>query len=86
MPVKRRPPRNEAKTKLKAVRVARGMTQGEVADQAGLSLRTLQALEQGGRNIALTEVGTVLRLCFVLGCRVADILEDEDLVEIAGRV
>lgn len=76
MEKKTRGARNAARTRLKAVRVDRGLTQLEVATRAGVSLRTLQALEAGAKNINLCAVGTVVKLCRVLECDIFEVLED----------
>jgi transcriptional regulator with XRE-family HTH domain len=46
------------------VRLARNLTQGQLAEQAGLGLRTVQRLEQGA---AATQLSGFVRVCRVLG-------------------
>ena len=50
--------------RLAGVRLARNLTQGELATQAGLSLRTVQRLELGA---AATQLSGFVRICRVLG-------------------
>lgn len=49
---------------LAALRVARNLTQAELAEQAGVSKRTVERLEAGG---TATQLSTFLRVCAVLG-------------------
>lgn len=81
----KRGPRNAGRTRLKAVRVAAGMTQAELSERASIPIKTVQALECGGRDINKASVELVLRLCVVLGCKVADVLEGA-AAELATRV
>lgn len=46
------------------LRLARNLTQQQLAEQAGLGLRTVQRLEQGA---AATQLSGFLRVCRVLG-------------------
>lgn len=50
--------------RLARVRLARNLTQQELADQAGLGLRTVQRLELGA---AATQLSGFFRVCRVLG-------------------
>jgi len=50
--------------RLASIRLARNITQAELADEAGLGLRTVQRLEQG---VAATNLSGFLRVCRVLG-------------------
>jgi len=69
--------RHEAQpgTALKRRREARQMTQRQLSEVAGLSLRLLQDYEQGRRNINSAEAATVVLLASSLGCAVEDLLE-----------
>ena len=61
---------------LLAYRKKLGMTQGEVADAAGISDRTYADIERGTVNM---HVETLLRICKVLHVTPDDILTDEDV-------
>jgi transcriptional regulator with XRE-family HTH domain len=50
--------------RLAALRLARNLTQSQVAEQAGLGVRTVQRLESGE---AATHLSGFLRVCRVLG-------------------
>lgn len=47
-----------------ALRLARNLTQGQLAEQAGLGLRTVQRLELGA---VATQLSGFIRVCRVLG-------------------
>lgn len=82
-PVKKtRGPRHKANTKLKALRVGSALTQLEVATRAGLNLRTYQYYEQGNKPIEGAKLETLLKICLALNCKLDEIIEDENLVEI----
>lgn len=76
--VKRRPPRNAAQTKLKALRVKSGLKQKDVALEAGLKLPVYSQYEQGIRNIDGCKLITLLKICNALNCSLEDILEDQE--------
>ncbi len=50
--------------RLSGLRLARNLTQQQLAEQAGLGLRTLQRLEQGA---VATQLSGFIRVCRVLG-------------------
>lgn len=50
--------------RLAAVRLARNVTQAQLAEQAGLGVRTVQRLELGA---AATQLSGLIRVCRVLG-------------------
>lgn len=79
---KTRGPRNQAKTKLKALRVASGLAQLDVAVRAGLNLRTYQYYEQGNKPIEGAKLETLLKICLALNCKLDEIIEDQNLVEV----
>ena len=53
---------------LKTIRKQQRITQKELAELSGVSLRMIQAYEQGDQDIRKAEVQTVLALSRVLGC------------------
>ena len=56
------------KNPLKVIRKQSRLTQKELADLSGVSLRMIQAYEQGNQDITKAEVRSVLALSRVLGC------------------
>ena len=59
---------------LKAMRNRRGISQAELAEKSGESLRLIQAYEQGYRDVNEAQVMTVLNLADALRCDVRDII------------
>lgn len=76
--IKRRPPRNAAQTKLKAVRLRAGLKQKDVALEAGLKLPVYSQYEQGIRSIDGIKIVSLLKICNALKCSLEDILEDQE--------
>ena len=62
-------------TQLQLRRQGAGMSQSELAKKAEMSVRTLQALEVGTRNIDKVSVLTALKLARALDCNIEDILD-----------
>ena len=62
-------------TQLQLRRQGAGMSQSELARKAEISVRTLQSLETGARNIDKVAVLTALKLAKALGCSIEDILD-----------
>lgn len=62
--------------KLLSVRRKKGMTQGEVAEKAGLSDRAYADIERGTANM---RVETALKICKALNVTPNDILIDEEI-------
>ena len=53
---------------LKTIRKQYHLTQKELAELSGVTLRMIQAYEQGDQDIMKAEVRTVFALARVLGC------------------
>lgn len=62
-------------SRLQEMRTRRDMTQAELAERAGVNLRSLQDYEQGKKNINGAAAQTVYRLAVALHCAVEDLLE-----------
>ena len=62
-------------TNLKRIRTVYGCTQAELAERAGVSLRSIQMYEQRNKNINKANVDTLYRLSKVLGCTIEDLIE-----------
>src|SRR5215831_5220527 len=66
---------------LKAVRTKQGLSQGELATQAGMTRQAVSAIEL---NLYLPTTAVALRLAAVLGCRVEDLFRlapVEDIIQ-----
>ena len=61
---------------LKSLRERSGLTRKELAEQSGISLRSLQDYEQGHKNVASMKAESLFKLSIVLGCTVEEILND----------
>ncbi|MBO7617719.1 MAG: helix-turn-helix transcriptional regulator [Bacteroidales bacterium] len=59
---------NTRKNMLKTIRKQSHFTQKELAEMSGVTLRMIQAYEQGDQDIMKAEAGTVFALARVLGC------------------
>ena len=66
---------------LKNARIAAGISQSELAKQAGVNFRMLQHYEQGTKNIDGAKIETLAAISRVLNCGIADILENPDAVK-----
>lgn len=61
--------------RLKHYRTRLGLSQARLAEEAGLSLRTLQDYEQGRKPLEKAAAITVLNLARCLGCTVENLIE-----------
>ena len=68
--------------KLQDVRIDRQMTQKQLAEQANISFRMLQSYEQGAKQIDNARFETLLKICLALGCKLEEVLEREDLLQL----
>ena len=62
-------------TNLKRIRTAAGLSQNELAELSGVSIRQIQLFEQRQRDINHTKAIDVVKLSRVLGCKSEDILQ-----------
>lgn len=63
--------------KLKQIRKIKGLTQSELADKCNISVKSIQAYEQGTRKLEKANKNTILKICEVLKCKISDIIESE---------
>lgn len=61
---------------LKRMRQEKGITQKELAEKSGVSQRTIQAYEQGRKDINKASVSSVLAMSNALGCNLSEIIDD----------
>lgn len=59
---------------LKKIRKQKLMTQAELSEKSGVSIRMIQYYEQGVKDIKKGNVMTVLSLADALGCDIRDII------------
>lgn len=60
---------------MKQIRRAKGITQRELAEQSGVSLRIIQQYEQKQRDIQKAEAQSIVAMANVLGCSVEELFE-----------
>jgi len=58
------------------------MSRTQLAEKADLNARTIEAYEQGRKDINNAKIKTLLKLCIALGCRLEDILTDDEAKEL----
>lgn len=68
--------------KLQAARKAAGMSQGQLAGAAGISVRVLQDYERGARDLNGARLSTLLKLCTALHCGLDAILTDPETLQL----
>lgn len=73
------------KTKLKAMRIKAGLSQSELAVKSGISLRTLQAYEQGYKTFDNARIDTLLKVALACECKLEDIIENEDYLDLLHK-
>lgn len=73
--------RRTIKTKLKAMRLDRGLTQAQVAVAAGFNTQAYANLEQGIKDISKTSLIRILCICKTLKCEISDIVDDPATLE-----
>ena len=67
-----------AETNLKRIRHLAGLSQSELAEKSGISVRTIQQFEQRQKNINKAQIDTLIPLSIALYCDVRDLLEPLD--------
>lgn len=65
---------NEARS-LKAYRIARGLSQRQLSELAGVNLQMIRKYEQGVKDINKVQLQTACKLAQALGCSAEDLLE-----------
>lgn len=61
------------------VRKSRGLSQSQLAEKAGISVRMLQHYEQGYKNIDHAKLATICSIAAALNCRIEDVLNSPEL-------
>ena len=68
-------PYHEMDTNLKELRTFANLSQSELAQQSGVSVRTIQQYEQRRKDINKAQTETLLKIARVLVCKVEDLVE-----------
>lgn len=72
--------------KLKEMRQAKGLSQSQLAEKTELNVRTIQHYEQGSKNFDHARIDTLLKVCIALGCRLEDIIENPEYLELIKKL
>lgn len=64
-----------SQSKLKRIRLARGVSQKELAEMSGVDIRSIQMYEQKRNNINKAQAETLLKMSKILGCTIEELLE-----------
>lgn len=61
--------------KLKEIRTQQGLSQSLLSKETNVSLKTLQAYEQGDRDIKKAQAETVYKLAKALNCKMEELID-----------
>ena len=67
---------------MKELREKAGLTRAQLSEQTGISFRTIEAYEQGRKDINGAKLKKLLKLCQALGCSLSELLTDEETKEL----
>ena len=70
---------------VKELREKAGLTRAELAKETGINIRTIEAYEQGRKDINGAKLKTLLKLCLALNCSLEDIVTDTELIDLLKR-
>lgn len=70
--------------KLKKKRMEAGLSQSQLAEKAGLNVRTLQHYEQecSPKIFDNARIDTILKVCNALDCKFDEIIENEEYIKL----
>lgn len=70
--------------KLKEMRQVRGLSQSQLAEKAGLNVRTLQHYEQENspKIFDHARLDTILKCAIALDCKIEEIIDNEDYLDL----
>lgn len=72
--------------KLKEKRQAAGLSQSRLAEKTGINVRTIQHYEQGSKDFDHARIDTILKVCIALNCKLEDILDNDEYIELLKKV
>lgn len=72
--------------KLQEIRLLRGLSQNDLAIETQIPTGSIQAYEQGRKDINGAKLKTLLLLCNVLNCKLEDIIEDKDTIDLIRKL
>lgn len=72
-------------TKLKQVRLNKGLTQAKLAELANLNVRVLEHYEQGSKKFDHARLDKILNVCIALDCKIQDVIENKHYIELLNK-
>ena len=69
-------------SKLQEQRAASGLTRQQLSELSGVNVRMIERYEQGERDLNGAKLKTLLKLCVSLGCKLEDIIDDNETIEL----
>lgn len=72
--------------KLQDIRVSRGLSQNDLSLATQIPTGSIQAYEQGRKDINGAKLKTLLLLCSVLNCKLDDIIEDQETINLIRKL
>ena len=67
------------------MRQAADLSQSQLAEKAGINVRTLQHYEQGSKLFDHARIDTILKICLALNCKLDDIIENQEYIDLIKR-
>ena len=67
---------------LKTIRENRHLTRLQLSNLSGVNIRTIEAYEQGNKDLNNAKIKTLLKICQALECELEDILTDNDTLDL----
>ena len=67
---------------LKTLRELKGISRKELAEQTGISFRSIQDYEQGHKDLSSAKAETILRIAKILDCSMEDLISEVDFSEL----
>lgn len=64
---------------IQEIRKKRGLSQSQLAEKCGISVRMLQHYEQGYKNIDHAKLDTICNIALALECPIEDVLVNPEL-------
>lgn len=71
---------------LKQLRNNRNLSQKQLSEASGISLRVIQHYEQGSRNINHARLDTIIKFAIALDCTISDIIDDPLFLSLLNQV
>lgn len=62
---------------LKVARIRKGLTQQKLSRELGMSIATVNRIENGVKSIDSIKVGDLRKICNILNLDIADVLKDD---------